>query len=79
MPETREICGVEVELHRTADGVEVRIGSTWLTPDEVAALRVPSAGWWRTVEIDDFEFDEASVAELQAWVAGALAARGGAH
>lgn len=68
MRETREICGVEIDLDRDEDGVSVRIGDTRLTSEEVAALGVP-ADWSGLVEVDGFYFDEASLAELKAWVA----------
>jgi hypothetical protein len=68
MRETREICGVEIDLDRDEDGVSVRIGDTRLSSDEVAALAVP-ANWSGLVQVDDFYFDEASLDELQAWVA----------
>lgn len=68
MRETREICGVEIDLDRDEDGVSVRIGDTRLTSEEVAALAVP-ADWSRLVQVDDFYFDEASLAELKEWVA----------
>jgi hypothetical protein len=71
MRETREICGVEIDLDRFGDEVSVRIGDTHLTATEVAALEIPREDWSGLLQVDDFYFDEASLAELKAWVAGA--------
>lgn len=69
MPERTEICGVEIELHRDEAGATVRIGDTWLTPAEVAALEVCRADWSGVARIGEFDFDEAGLAALKRWCA----------
>jgi hypothetical protein len=71
MTETREICGVEIELTRDETGTVVRIGDACLDAAEVAALQVARADWSGVVRIDQFEFGADAVRELQDWVAGA--------
>lgn len=64
---TREIAGVEVALLTDGDAVLVSVAGKTLSPGEIAAL-CPSADWCRTVEIGPYTFDEASLAELKAFV-----------
>ncbi|HEX8695771.1 MAG TPA: hypothetical protein VF746_25370 [Longimicrobium sp.] len=69
MPETTEICGVEIELHRDEAGITVWIGKTCLTPAEIVALEVCRANWSRVVRIGEFDFDEAGLEALKRWTA----------